>query len=170
MVARAFQAGRNSISALYVCNVKINQMHNPGCFLCISVLGLHIVSLVRGHDFVIAEERGWEELFDHKVPKQHMTTLQLLAGDMKHWSTFFSFFLPLFISPFFIREPLLMSIMLALDRCVEQPQPCSAPSPSSLVAATKSKLLGFNKGAWRRSPKPALSHVLMEPLALSSAC
>lgn len=77
----AFQAGRSSNSNLWIYNVRMNQMPEPGCSLCLTVSMSARCQSWTGPDFGKAEEKDWEGPFDPQILGAAGAAWLLLAGD-----------------------------------------------------------------------------------------
>lgn len=114
---------------------------------------------------MIAEERDWEELFDHESPQtayDYSATPGRGYGALEHF--FFFFFFPLFFS-LFLKESHFSCPsgwhLTDIDLCCAAAPAmlCSVPIlPAPWWLQPNQSSLVSTHSAWRRPPKPALSH------------
>lgn len=75
------EPGLSSSSSLWIHDVRMNQMPEPGCSLCLAVSMSAHCQPWKGPGFGMAEERGWEGPFDPKSLRAVGAARLLLAGD-----------------------------------------------------------------------------------------
>lgn len=83
------EPGLSSSSSLWIHDVRMNQMPEPGCSLCLAVSMSAHCQPWKGPGFGMAEERGWEGPFDPKSLRAVGAARLLLAGDPS-----FTFYFP----------------------------------------------------------------------------